>query len=285
MRRILTGPPPRTAMPPGATDSHIHVYLPGFPAAEGFVPLPPAAPGIGEYEQVMDRLGIERVVVVQGNAHGFSNDNVVAALAALGDRARGVGVVTAGTTDAEMERLHAAGMRGARIMNIAGATGMDRLEEVNARTHAFGWSLIVQFDGAEILDRMPQLEAIRGDWVLDHHGKFLSHMPAPDAPEVDAILRLIDRGNCHFKLAGGYESSRTGGPDFEDVAAISRRILAHASERAVWGSNWPHNGVTREEDYPDDAALLDTVLGWAPDDRARQQILVETPARLYGFGA
>lgn len=283
MHRVLTGAPPRTPMPPGATDCHIHAYLPGFAAEPGFVPLPAGLTGPAEYRQVMRRLGTSRVVVVQGNAHGFSNANLLAALAGFGACARGVAVVTAATSDAEMARLHDAGVRGARVMDLGGAARMDRLAEVDARAQAFGWSLIVQFDGTDILAREAALAAIRSPWVLDHHGKFLARMPDPDGPEVAALLRLIDRGRAHLKLAGCYESSRSGAPGYGDVAALTRRVLAHAPERAVWGTNWPHNAVTREKDYPDDAVLLDTVLGWAPDDAARRAILVETPARLYGF--
>jgi D-galactarolactone isomerase len=268
-------------MPDGAVDTQMHVYLDGYPATPGGIPLPEGRAGVAEYRQVMDWLGIARVVVTQGNAHQFDNGNLVAALGAFGGIARGVAVVTGRTPDAEMARLHQAGVRGARIMDLpGGATGLSRLAEVNARAAAFGWVLAVQFDGSHILDHLPMLEAIEGRWILDHHGKFFCGV-TPGDPRVAAVKRLIDRGNCWFKLAGCYESSRSGPPDYADIGAVARDIVDHAPERVIWGTNWPHNMARRTEDYPDDAALADLLLDWAPEPGARRKILVDNPMELF----
>ena len=283
MERTLTGPAPRLRLPAGATDTQMHCYVPGFPGAPGALPVPEGDTSPAAYRKVMDWLGIERVVVVQGNAHAADNANILAAVAALGDCARAVAAVAPGATEAELARLHAGGVRGLRIMNLpGGAVTLDALEGVDAMASAMGWSVNVQFDGGEILDRLPALEGIRARWVLDHHGKFFAGA-APGEPKIDAVKRLIDRGNCWFKLAGGYESSRTGAPGFDDIAAVAREIIAHAPERVIWGTNWPHNLVKRAEDYPSDADLLDTVLGWAPDAATLARIVTDNPAELYGF--
>jgi D-galactarolactone isomerase len=141
----------------------------------------------------------------------------------------------------------------------------------------------VQFDGSHILDHMAALSAIRSNWILDHHGKFLSD-GTPDKPRIDAVKRLIDKGNCWFKFAGCTESSRAGPPDYNDIAVVARDIADHAPERIIWGNNWPHNHATTTEAYPDDAALLDTGLGWIPT-RHHQAVLVDSPAQLFGFPA
>ena len=107
IERRYTGLKPATAMPAGAIDAQLHLYLPGFPAHPGGPPLPPALPGPAEYRQVMAWLGIERLVVTQGNAHQFDNGNLLACLDAMGDRARGVAVIDGTTSDAEIEALHA----------------------------------------------------------------------------------------------------------------------------------------------------------------------------------
>ena len=49
----------------------------------------------------------------------------------------------------------------------------------------------------------------------------------------------------------------------------------------VWGSDWPH--PTERNQKPDDALLFDLIAAWAPDPLLRQRLLVENPARLYGF--
>ena len=285
MERTLTGPAPALRLPPGATDTQMHCYLPGFPGAPGALPVPEGDASPDAYRQGMGWLGIERVVVVQGNAHAADNSNILAALADFGDIARGVGVIGPDTPAAELARLHRGGIRGARLMNLpGGAVGLEALGPVDAMACDMGWSVNVQFDGGEILDRLPALKGIRARWILDHHGKFFAGATPGDA-RIAAVKRLIDRGNCWFKMAGGYESSRSGAPDFADIGAVAREIIAHAPERVIWGTNWPHNLVKRAEDYPSDADLLDTVLGWAPDEATRRLILVDNPAALYGFGA
>ncbi|OJF92321.1 amidohydrolase family protein [Pararhizobium antarcticum] len=282
--RPLTGRALKFPLPRGAVDTQMHMYLPGFPALPGGPPLPGGAlPDAHQYRQFMAWLGIDRVIITQGNAHQRDNANLVACLAAMGDVARGVAVIDADMADDELDALAEAGVIGARIMDLpGGAVGLDALEAVDARAAARGWMLAVQFDGSTILDHETRLAGLRSRWVLDHHGKFFSGI-APDSPQVNALKRLIDGGNCWFKFAGVYESSKSGAPDYADVAAVAKVIAAHAPDRIVWGSNWPHNLAKTTEEYPDDAALGDTVLGWLPDETARRLALVDNPEQLYGL--
>lgn len=284
MDRIYSGKAPKTKLPKGAIDTQMHAYLPGFPALPGGPGLPPEPlPTPDNYLETMKWLGIDRVVATQGNAHQFDNSCLVACLKAFGNKAKGVAVVTGETSDAEMEALATAGVVGARIMDISsGAIGLDRLEEVDDRAAAFGWMMAIQFDGSNIVDHFDRLAALKSRWVLDHHGKFFAGV-TPDSPQIAALKRLIDKGKTWFKFAGCYESSRVGGPDYADIAAVARDIAAYAPERIIWGTNWPHNAAKRAEDYPEDAALLDTVLGWFPDDKGRTLALVDNPETLFGF--
>lgn len=279
--RPLDGPVPRLEVPRGATDCHIHVYLDGYAPQPGGPPIAELATP-DDYAVVQRRLGLERVVITQSNAYQFDNGATIAGLQAIGpETARGVVVVGPGTTEAELAEYHALGVRGARIMNLpGGAVDLDGMPEVEARVRAFGWHLMVQFDGRDIERHRPALEAIQTDYIIDHSGKFLEPVAANDA-RMDMLLRLIDRGNAWFKVAGLYETSRRGAPDFADVAPIARRVIEHAPERVIWGSNWPHVGVARE-DYPDDAVLLDNLADLA-DEATRRRILVDNPAVLYGF--
>lgn len=284
IERTYTGAKPKSQLPPGTIDTQIHAYVPGFPALSGGPGLPPEPlPTPEDYRATMGWLGIDRVVVTQGNAHQRDNGCLLACLAAFGDIAKGVAVVTGETQDTEMEALSEAGIVGARIMDLpGGAVGLDQLDAVDARASAFGWMMAVQFDGGEILSNFNRLSAIKSRWVLDHHGKFFAGV-TPQSAEVDAVKRLIDKGNLWFKFAGCYESSRTGGPDYADIGAVAREIAAYAPERIVWGTNWPHNAAKRTEDYLDDAALLDTVLGWFPDEKGKNLALIDNPEALYGF--
>lgn len=283
LQRILTGPAPEIRLPKGAVDCQMHLYKPGFPAAPGSIGLPPGPlPVLADYRKVMGWLGISRFVITQGNAHLKDNESLLACLADTRDMARGVAVIDGSEDAATLARLDAAGVIGARIMDLpGGAVGLAGIDAVDARTRDMGWMMAVQFDGSDILEHEARLAALGSRWVLDHHGKFFRGA-APDGPEMAAVKRLIDRGNVWYKIAGCYESSLSGGPDYADTAAMTREIAAHAPERIVWGTNWPHNHARTTADYPDDAALLDTTLGWLADASARHLALVENPEALFG---
>jgi len=279
--RPLTGRPPALKAPAGATDCHMHLYLPGYEAQ-------PGGPGIAElatvadYRQVQQRLSLERVVVTQSNAYQFDNRSILQGVAEIGqERARAIVAVAPDVTESQLDALHAQGARGARIMQLpGGAVGMSGLAAVEARIKAFGWHLMVQFNGREINDYAEILRAIETDYIIDHIGKFMPPVDVDD-PRVDQILSLLDRGNAWVKICGGYETSLSGGPEYDDVSPIAKRIIQHAPERVIWGSNWPHVAVPRDQ-YPNDAEQLDVLLEWA-DEHARQKILVDNPAVLYGF--
>lgn len=281
LTRTLSGNPPATALPAGAIDTQTHMYLPGYAAAPGAVPLPQDLPSPDDYRRLMAWIGNERVVITQGNAHGRNNANLLACLDAMGSAARGVGIIDGSTSDAELGRLADHGVVGARIMDLpGGAVGFDELGAVDAKAVAMDWCLAVQFDGSDILAHEERLTALASRWILDHHGKFYSGVAA-DGPEVDAVKRLIDKGQCWFKFSGCYESSKQGGPLYEDIGEVARVISAYAPERIIWGSNFPHNSAKTTAEYPNDAALLDLAMSWLPDEESRRKCLLDNPQELF----
>ena len=279
--RPLTGPAPRTKVPAGAIDTHMHFFLEGFAAQPGGPPIKQLAE-IADYAQVQKRLGLDRVIITQGNAYQFNNGATLEAQRRLGtDRARSIVVVSADTPAEELERMHAMGARGARIMDLpGGAVPVAKMAPVAKAVLPLDWIMMVQFNGRKMEEYYEALAGLENRYIIDHVARFMDPVPADD-PKVDALLRLIDRGNCWFKLAAWYEYSLTGGPAFEDVAAIARRVVAHAPERIIWGTNWPHLGAPAGQ-YPDDAAILDLMADWVGDANLNR-VLVDNPARLFGF--
>ncbi len=279
--RPLSGRAPRLQTPPGVVDTHIHIFTEGHAGQPGGPP-PPEPATVANYRRFQQWLGLAKAVVVQSNAYQFDNACLLEALAAFGGDARGIAVVTPETDDATLERLTAAGVRGARIMNLpTGAVGLDRMEAVAARIRPFGWHVIVQLDGRELPGHEAALKRLEGPYVIDHVGKFLEPV-APDHESFRCLLRLVGRGNCYVKLSAPYETSKSGAPLFEDVGRLAKALVAAAPERMLWASNWPHVGVPRAR-YPDDVDLLDVLLDWAPDEATRRAILVDNPSGLYDF--
>ncbi len=273
---------PRLKTPPGATDTHIHIYDNRFPIAPTAKFRPPDAP-VHDYLAVCERLGIERTVVVQPSAYAADNRCLLEAIAALGrDRARGVAVVDADVSDAELEELTRAGIRGIRFFMLPGGVlPWDALEHLAHRVQPFGWHCQLQFDGREFPEREALIDRLPGTLVIDHVGKFLEPVPV-DHPAFRSMLRLVESGRAYVKLAAPYETSKSGPPFYDDVGALAKALVRAAPERMLWASNWPQPnpppGAT-----PDNAALLDVLLDWAPDETVRKTILVDNPARLYGF--
>jgi len=283
MKRKLTGEKPAINMPEGATDTQNHVYLQGFPSAPGGIDLPLGDAGPRAYREMMDWLGLDRTVITQANTHMFDNSNLCAALEFFGDRARGVAVITAETSGQELQRLHDAGVRGARIMDFpGGAMPLARVPEIMDIAADMGWVLSVQFDGSRIIEHVALLNSIPGRFIIDHHAKFQSSVD-PSDPKIDTILSLMDHGNCWFKLAGCYQTFNSALPDCPQVSAISRRIVAHAAERVIWGTNWPHGDALKTEDYPNDVDLLNLLADWAPLEGDQTKILSDNPAELFDF--
>lgn len=272
---------PTLVVPPGATDTHMHVYDTAVPAVPGAPALPGHFPAEA-YRAMQRRVGLARVVVVQPNAYGADNRVTLAAIAALGPGARGVAVVRPEVSDAELERLTAGGIRAIRFFALpAGVLSWEVMDEMAARVHPFGWSAIVQLDGRTLPEREAQIARLPGRFVIDHTGKFLEPV-APDHPAFRALLRLVDTGRCWVKLSAPYETSKSGPPRYQDVGALARALVRHAPERMLWASNWPHPSEPMGK-KPDEAALLDLLLEWAPDEATRRKILVDNPAELYGF--
>jgi D-galactarolactone isomerase len=275
------GKRPRLKAPPGACDTHMHIYEERFTLAPTATFKPPHAP-TPDYLAMRKRLGIARTVVVQPSGYAADNRCALEAMAAMGDSVRGIAVVEPGVADAELDRLTKAGMRGIRYFMLPGGVlPWDSLEAMAVRVGNFGWHVQLQLDGRLLPEKEPLLKRLTGTLVIDHNGKFLEPV-AVDHPSFKCLLRLLENGRTWVKLSAPYETSKKGPPLYPDVGALAKALVKAAPERCVWASNWPHPSVPREQ-CPDDADLLDLLLDWAPDEKRRNKILADNPAKLYGF--
>ena len=174
---------------PGACDCHMHVYEDAYPLAPTATFKPPHAPAAA-YRAVQRGLGLQRTVVVQPTGYGFDNRCTLAALAELGSEARAIVVVATDVTDAELERMHAGGVRGVRFMMLPGGVlPWSALEPTAARIAALGWHIDLQLDGRELAQHEAMLQRLPCRLVIDHVGRFLGPVTA-ESDSVRALVRL-----------------------------------------------------------------------------------------------
>src|SRR6185436_11931897 len=271
---------PKLKAPPGLCDTHMHVYDGSYPTAPTAKFVPPDAP-VSAYQKMCRRLGIERTVVVQPSTYGKDNRCTLKAVADIGSNARCIVVVDESVTDAELDRLTKLGARGIRFFMLPGAPlPWEILETMSARVAPFGWHVQLQLDGRDLPEREAMLKRLTSTLVVDHVGKFLEPVPL-DHPGFKVLRGLVDGGRTWVKLSAPYEVSKAGPPTYDDVGKLAKALAKAAPERMLWATNWPH--PTPGAPVPDDAWMLDMLLDWIPDEAARRKVLVENPARLYGF--
>lgn len=275
--------PPKLPVPAQACDCHMHIY-----DAERF---PPARPGsrhqtearVAEYRLLQRRLGTSRTVIVNPASAVTDNRVTLDAIAQLGSaNARGVAVVHPDVADAELAALDAGGIRGIRFSVFdprTAAVSIDMIEPLSRRVADLGWHVQLHMRGDQIAEHAGLLMRLPSPLVFDHLGR----LPQPDGSAHAAfgvIGRLIDKGRTWVKLSGAYLDTRIGPPTYADATAVAQAYVRAAPERVVWGSDWPH---PTESGKPDDALLFDLLGDWTPDEATRHRVLVDNPARLYGF--
>jgi predicted TIM-barrel fold metal-dependent hydrolase len=278
------------SLPPGACDCHCHIFGPAdrYPAV--------APPGyalptnsLEDYMAMAGRLGFERRVFVQPVTYGADSSMILDALRALGpETTRGIGGIPGRVpSDATLAEWHRLGMRGVRVNYTpykpyeAGFTEatLPEVERAASLVRELGWVLDVLAPAWLTMELLPHLDRMRVNFTLCHFGK----LPARDGVGHAEFQKLLGHvrdgeGGCHVKIAAAYQVSDL--VDCADVAPLAQALYAAAPDRILWGTDWPH---IRHEDRGDAAALLKLFAAWFPDAADRRRILVENPARLFGF--
>lgn len=278
----LTPRKPGYTPPPGAVDAHCHVFGPQaeFPFSPKAKYLPQDA-GPEALFALRDFLGFERNVIVQASAHGTDNRATLDAIAKSNGRARGVAVVDPAISDAELDALHAGGIRGVRfnfLKRLVDDAPKDKFLDVAARIQRLGWHVVVYFE-ADILEEMrPFLAAIPTPIVIDHMGR-PDVGQGPDGPDMTAFRTLLDsRPDIWVKTTCPDRLDPKGEPYDAFVEAV-RPLVEDYQDRVLWGTDWPHPNM--ETVKPDDGGLVDVIPRIAPTPELQRKLLVDNPMRLY----
>ncbi len=251
-----------------------------FPYSEQRAYDPPEAP-IEKLLALHRHLGISRGVIVQASCHGFDNSAMIDALKTYPDRLRGVALLPPDCTIEQIEELHAVGVRGVRfnfMSRIQKAPSLEAINGILERIAPFGWHAVLHFDPEQI----PQLKNWIADLPLPHVIDHMGRLNGSDygGKYFDEFCTMLQGKSTWMKISGAERGSETG-PPFADMIPIARKFVEIAPDRTLWGIDWPHPVLTRP--MPDDGHLVDQLGEMVPDETTRKAILVDNPARLYGF--
>jgi len=271
---------PAFKLPPQATDAHCHVFGPGnvFPYAPNRRYTPDDAPK-EMLKALHDHLGLTRAVIVQASCHGSDNRAMLDALVWQPELYRGVAIIDGNTPPAEIPVMHRAGVRGARfnfVKHLGGAPDMAVFENVLRRIKPLGWHVVLHVDAPDIVPLSDMMRKLTLPFVIDHMGR----VPAKDGVDqkpLEALLDLAKVDRCWIKVSG---SERIDMPPYDKAVPIARKIVEALPDRVLWGTDFPHPNATHEADEAD---LVDLLPKIAPDPVLQKKLLVDNPAKLYGY--
>ena len=277
---------PAYEAPPGACDTHFHVFGPidKYPVASRSRYEPPHAP-LDEYMELASKLGIERLVFVQPSAYGIDNTYMLESMGKVNLPCRGIVDIDENCPDAQIESLHAQGVRGVRI-NTSPIAPHDadrprqltkRVKTLERRTKDLGW--VLEFLGPAWLTQamMPLMRELEMDYILCHIGMFLAK-DGPDQPGYEEMIELARSGRCWLKLTGPYRFAEA--PEFAGSGEMVRRLTATVPDRLIWGTDHPHLSFA---DKVGSVRLFNLLGEWIPDEAVRRKVLVDNPTKLFGF--
>ncbi len=262
-------------------DCHVHVFDAQAPVRPGHYVV--AHRPLEAIEALAAEHGIGHLVIVQPSVYGSDHRVLLRALKAGAGRHRGVAVVEPAVSDAELDRLHAAGVRGVRfnLVSPVGHSGDAQadLAALAPRLRERDWHVQWYVEAAQLpwlADVQANAQAACGSrFVLDHLGG-LHTCALNDDKAWAAATRLADAG-AWLKVSGGYRSNPLPAPGH--LEATLQRALGLFGTRVVWGSDWPHTSLAPNR-LPSYASLM-APLRSALDPERVADVLAHQPLALY----
>ncbi|MCF4010027.1 amidohydrolase family protein [Rheinheimera sp. UJ63] len=275
---------PTFVVPKGAVDAHCHVFGPGeeFP----FAPQRKYTPCDASKQQLWhlrDYLGFSRNVIVQATCHGADNRALVDALEAAKGLARGVATITEDISEAELDRLHAAGVRGVRfnfVKRLVDALPFDTLKRIADRIVTRDWHIVIYFESQDLPELYDFFTSLPTTLVVDHMGRPDVSKPV-DGDEFALFLKFMTENTNVWSKVSCPERISIAGPinGYQDVVPFARKVVEMFPDRVLWGTDWPHPNM--KSHMPDDGKLVDMIPLFAPTTELQQKLLIDNPMRLY----
>ena len=273
---------PKFVVPAGAVDAHCHVFGPGdvFP----FAPERKYTPCDASREQLFalrDFLGFAKNVVVQATCHGSDNSALLDVLEHSNDMARGVVTVKSDVTEAELERMHALGVRGVRfnyVKRLVDPKPDDYYRGIIEKIKPLGWHVVLYFEPADLAEKWNFFTSLGVPIVVDHMGRPDVSKPL-DNPDFELFLKFMRENDVWAKVSCPDRLTVSGSPLYADVVPFAKTVVEQFADRVLWGTDWPHPNMKKE--MPDDGILVDYVPSIAVTSELQQKLLVTNPNNLY----
>jgi predicted TIM-barrel fold metal-dependent hydrolase len=112
-------------------------------------------------------------------------------------------------------------------------------------------------------------------------GRIDTRQDGLDHPGFRLLRDLLRDGRAWTKISGADRITHGEAP-WSAADPYAKALLAADASRCVWGTDWPHIAYF-DRPMSEDAALADTLARWCPDAATLKAVLVDNPARLYGF--
>lgn len=274
---------PHFRLPVGAVDAHCHVFGPSnkFPYAAERKYTPEDAPQEKLFA-LRNFLGFSRSVIVQATCHGADNSAMLDAINQSHGTARGIATVKRDVTDAELKKLHDAGVRGLRfnfVRRLVDILPQDELLELATRITPLGWHIIIYCESQDLPSLEGFLKKLPCIIAFDH-------MARPDIAQginshnFKFFLKMLEENkNFWCKVTCPERLSVQGPPDYNDVVPFAKLIVENFSDRVMSGTDWPHPNMTTHS--PDDGKLVDFIKKIAETEILQTKLLIHNPMRLY----
>jgi len=274
---------PKLNFPKGACDTHFHALGPldRFPLSKQASYTPDHDAPKEKLFALHKHLGVERGVVVQSAVHGFDNAVSADLIAANPKNYRGVALVPVDVKDDELKKLKKQGFLGARFHFMKHLNSGVSIEDVIAfgkRLAPLGMHLQLHIDATLVEPMLAPIARSAVPVSIDHMGRVDASKGMND-PAFQNLLSALKSKHVWVKVSGSERISRQGSP-WKDAAPFSRKLVSEFPDRVLWGTDWPHPNL---KEVPDDGGLADLVAQMAPSEAEQRKLLVDNPARFYGF--
>jgi predicted TIM-barrel fold metal-dependent hydrolase len=227
-------------------------------------------------------LGLERAVIVHASCHGADMRVTLDAIARSKGKYRGTAIIDESYTEKDFERMHEGGIRAVRfnfVKHLGGRPDLEFFQKTVRRIQPLGWHLILHLDAEDLVEFDAMFRKVPIPMVIDHMGRVKAAAGLEQKP-FKVLLEWMKHERFWVKVCGPERVSSLG-PPFTDAVPFARALIEAAPDRILWGTDWPHPNVGKH--MPNDGDLVDLFAQMAPEPGLQKKILVDNPARLYGF--